>query len=61
MIVITIYLPVHYNVQAKSIILRAVPFPWGWLCHWKCSVFIPTIHHRLSLSLWPNFTLTQYL
>ena len=23
--------------------------------------FIPTIHHRLSLSLWPNFTLTQFL
>jgi hypothetical protein len=23
--------------------------------------FIPTIPHRLSLSLWPNFTLTQFL
>jgi len=24
-------------------------------------LFIPTIFHRLSLSLWPNFILTQFL
>jgi len=27
----------------------------------KQDQFIPTIPHRLSLSLWPNFTLTQFL
>jgi hypothetical protein len=61
-------LQLHHILQCNSIKPRKAATGRAWnvthinstnASHTK--QFIPTVPHRLSLSLWPNFTLTQFL